>query len=193
MSEKKIESDIRGMVQAFAKGDVKKALSFFAEDAVWVAPEGTFKGKEELKRYMTWAVQGTSDRKFGDAGIGMMVKENKVVWEHVEEGGTSEGMKWEVPVICMYEFGDEKIQQHRAVYDRLSIAKQVVKGTVAKKGGGRSREALGTGIALVFFARYSGNWTARASSQYYFKKAPLRNERSGDILQSERHLWFLSF
>ncbi len=57
-----------------------------------------------------------------------MVKGNKVVYEHVEEGVTSDGGEWEIPVICVYEFNGEKIQHHRAVYDRLPIAKQAAKG-----------------------------------------------------------------
>jgi hypothetical protein len=32
---------------------VEKALSFVAEDAVWMAVEGTFKGKKEWKHYLT--------------------------------------------------------------------------------------------------------------------------------------------
>jgi ketosteroid isomerase-like protein len=132
MSEKNTESLVRGMVEAYGKREVEKTLSFLAEDAVWVAPEGTFKGKEEIKRYMTWGAQRTPSIKFRDAGIGFMVKGNKVVYEHVEEGVTS-GEKWEIPVMCVYEFSGEKIQQHRAFYDRLSIAKQAAKGPVGKR------------------------------------------------------------
>ena len=40
MSEKKVESIIRDMFDAFARRDVEKTLSYFTEDAVWVAPEG---------------------------------------------------------------------------------------------------------------------------------------------------------
>ena len=111
MAEKKIESLIRGFVDAFAKGDVETALSFFTEDAVWGAPEGTFKGKEEMKRYITWSIQVTPDKKFRDAGIGIMVKGNNAVWEYVIEGVTLEGMKFEVLGICVYELSDEKIQK----------------------------------------------------------------------------------
>ena len=132
MSEKKIEGIIRGMVEALVKGDAEKALSFFTEDAVWVGNEGAFKGKEELKRYITWMVQGTQDMKFTDAGIGIMVKGNKAVWEYILEG-TIEGTRFGVPGVCVYEFSDEKIQQHRAFSDRLSIGKQVTKGWFAEK------------------------------------------------------------
>ncbi len=133
MSEKKIESLIRGFVDAFAERDVEKTFSFLAEDAVWVAPEGTFKGKEEIKRLLIWSVQSAPEMKFRDTGIGIMVKGNKAVYEYVTEAVTSEGVKFETLGICVYEFKDEKIQQHRALYDRLSVGKQAAKGWFAKR------------------------------------------------------------
>lgn len=132
MSEEKIESVLRGWREALEKKDVKKALSFIAEDAVWFAVEGTFKGKEEWKRYLNWmATQG--DGKFKDAGIGVMVKGNKAVSQYTFEGKTHDGMKFEVPGVCLFEFKNEKIQQHYTVLDRLLLAKQAAKGTVAKR------------------------------------------------------------
>ena len=132
MSEKKIESLMRDYIEAVVKKDVEKALSLFAEDAVYVTPEGTFKGKKELKRYLTWSAQSVPDLTVRDAGIEIVVKGNKGVYEHVLKG-TIEGMKYEALAICVYEFSDEKIQRLRSVYDRLSIGKQVVKGWFAKR------------------------------------------------------------
>jgi len=131
MSEEKLESIMRDFVQAAEKKDVEKALSFLAEDAVYVTPEGTFKGKEELKRYLTWLAQVSPETTIRDAGIGIMVKGNKAVFEHLIEG-TYEGMKYQVPTLCVYEFSDDKIQNLRTVQDRLSIVKQVAKGWFAR-------------------------------------------------------------
>jgi len=147
MSEKKIESVIRGWREAIEKRDVEKALSFVAEDAVWVAPEGTFRGKEEWKRYLTWMAKVTPEIKLKDAGIGIMPKGNKAVSQYTLEAKTLDGMKYEVPGICIYELKNEKIQQHSTVLDRLLVAKQVAKGTVTKRLVGSS-EAYGRGIAL---------------------------------------------
>ncbi len=134
MSEKKLGNIIRDFLDTyFVKRDVEKALSFFAEDAVWVANEGTFKGKEELRRYMIWGIQETPIRKFRDAGVGIIVKGNNVVYEHIEESVMLDGSKWEVPVVCVYEFSGEKIQQHRTYYDRLSVVRQVAKGLIAER------------------------------------------------------------
>jgi len=134
MSEKKIESIIRDFDEAYVKGDVEKTLSFLAEDAVWVAPEGTFKGKEEIKRLLTWSAQIVPEKKMRYAGIGIMVKGNKAVCEYVSEAATPDGRKWqEIQGICVYEFNGEKIQQHRAFLDRLAVLKQMAKGWLEKK------------------------------------------------------------
>jgi len=133
MSEEKIESIIRNWREAVEKADVEKALSFVAEDAVWFNNEGTFKGKEEWKRYLKWLAKSSTELKFKDAGVGVMTKGNKAVSQFNIEAKTPEGMKYEVPGVCLYEFKNEKIQQHWSISDRLSAAKQAAKGTFAKR------------------------------------------------------------
>jgi ketosteroid isomerase-like protein len=133
MSEERIESIIRGWRGALEKKDMEKALSFIAEDAVWNTNEGVFRGKVEWKRYLTWMTSTVLDAKFKDAGIGVMVKGNKAVSQYTLEGKTTDGMKFEVPGVCTYEFKNEKIQQHTTIGDRLLLAKQAAKGTVAKR------------------------------------------------------------
>jgi len=133
MSEERLESFVRGFAEAFAQGDVQKTLSFLTEDAVWVAPEGTFKGKEEITRFVTWAAQTSPQKKFRDAGIGITVSGNRAVHEHILEEVTSQGMRFETRAICVYEFIDGKIQKHRALYDRLSVGDQVASGWIEKQ------------------------------------------------------------
>jgi hypothetical protein len=62
-----------------------------------------------------------------------MIKGNKAVSQYTLEGKTTDGMKFEVPSVCLYEFNNEKIQQHTTIFDRLLLAKQAAKGTVAKR------------------------------------------------------------
>jgi ketosteroid isomerase-like protein len=138
MSQKRIEGIVNDFGEAFVKRDVEKMLSFFAEDAVWVSSVGTFKGKEELRRVLTWDTQISPTVKSRHSGIGIMVKENKAVVEDISEG-EYEGKKYEVPAITVFEFSDDKIQHIRLFYDKLSIIKQVtmqytgVTGWFAKK------------------------------------------------------------
>ena len=133
MSEETIESVLRAWGAALETKDVEKALSLVADDAVWMNDEGTFKGKEEWKRYLTWLSKGIAEGKFKDTGIGVMVKGNKAVWQYTLEGKTLDGMKFEVPGVCLYEFKNEKIFQHTTIGDRLSLAKQVAKGAIQKR------------------------------------------------------------
>ena len=139
MYEEKLVSIVRDFAEAYAKRDVEKMLSFLTEDVVWVALEGTFKGNKEVKRYLTWEAQITTQRntqrrtRARDAGIGIMVKGNKAAYEWVIEVSTSDGRRlYEVSGISVYEFNGEKIQKHGMYYDRLSTAKQMAKGWFEK-------------------------------------------------------------
>ena len=131
MTEEKIASIMREFVGTLAKGDVEKGLSCFAEDATWVCPMGTFQGKDELRRYLTWMAQSMQDQTVTESGLGIMVQGNKAFFEHIL-GGTMEGMRVEALAMCAYEFSDEKIQQIRTVFDRLSMAQQAAKGWFPK-------------------------------------------------------------
>jgi len=127
-----IESKIRDYVDAFNKKDLDRALSFFADDATWSAPEGTFKGKEEINKYMTWVLESLHDETLSDDGIGIIVQGDKAVYQHTLEG-TIEGNKYKVPSICIYEFSGEKCKNHWSLLDRITIAKQTVTGPIARK------------------------------------------------------------
>ena len=124
MSETKIKSIVRAFWDAFDARDVEKMLTFFAEDAVWVSPVGTFKGKEGLRHVLTWDTQIMPTSKSRSSGIGIMVKGNKAVSEGISEGDY-EGKKFEEPGITVFEFSNDKIQHIRLFYNKLSMVKQV--------------------------------------------------------------------
>ena len=133
MSEEKIVSVIRDFAEAYVNRDVEKMLSFLTDDVVRISPEGTFKGKDEVKHYLTWDAQTTPEIKLREAGFGIIVKGNKAAWEWVYEGFTHDGRSWrEILGITTYEFNGEKIQRYSEYYDRLSMAKQVAKGRFEK-------------------------------------------------------------
>lgn len=132
MAEAKIESIMRDYIKALSDKDIDKALSFCAEDAMWITPLGTFKGKEELRHYLTWMAQSMPDLSITETGIGIIAKGSKAFYEHIFSG-TLQGMKWEVLAMCAYEFSGDKIQDLRTVFDRLSLANQVAQGWMAKK------------------------------------------------------------
>lgn len=132
MTDEKIESIMRDLIKTLETGDVEKALSFFAEDGVWVTPNGTFKGKEELRRYLTYSAQSMRDVTITETGNKIIVQGDKAFYEHVI-AATIEGNRAEGLAMCAYEFTNDKVQEVRTVYDRLLMAKQAAKGWLAKK------------------------------------------------------------
>ena len=131
MSDEQIKAAIRGFIKSMIDGDVTKSLSFLAQDVVWVAPQGTFKGSAEVQKYLTWMKQVAKDYKITENGIGILVQGNNAAIEH-NIAATTNNMKWEIPALCVYEFKDDKIQNIRSFYDRLAQASQVVKGVIPK-------------------------------------------------------------
>jgi len=131
MSDEKIAGIMRSLSSSLEKKDLETALSFFTEDATWVTPDGTFKGKENIRRYLKWEFDTVQDEKVTESGNGIIVQGNKSFYEHVITS-TVEGKKNEFLAMCAYEFSDDKIKHVRTVYDRLSVAKQLAKGWLAR-------------------------------------------------------------
>ena len=131
MAEEKIPSIMREFVKTMSDGDAEKTLAYFAEDAVWVNPDGTFRGKNELRHYLAWMYGQMKDTKVKECGNGIIAQGNKAFFEH-EISGTTEGKKVTILAICAYEFEGDKIKNVRTTFDRLSMAQQAVKGWLPK-------------------------------------------------------------
>lgn len=131
MSVEEIKNTMREFRKALQDRDMEKILSLFTDDGEWIAPEGTFKGKDQIKRYVTWNKQTISDLKITETGMKIVAEGDVGVYEHALSGAV-EGAKWETLGLCVYEFAGDKIKSIRSVYDRLAIAKQVSKGIMAK-------------------------------------------------------------
>jgi ketosteroid isomerase-like protein len=98
-------------VEAVVKKDLEKALSCFEDDAVCETAEGTFKGKSEIRRYLTWfANSKITNFKVTDAGIGLLIKGNTAIYESDQEG-IYEGAYCKTRTVSIYEFKGEKIQR----------------------------------------------------------------------------------
>jgi len=132
MSEKEIEGIVMDLVYSLEKKDTEKSVSFFTDDAVWYTPQGTFRGKNEIKKYITWMTNVLEDLKFTIDGVGILVQGNKGVHQSIYEG-KFKGIKVKAANVCTYEFSGDKIKNHWTINDRLSIAKQSATGPIAKK------------------------------------------------------------
>lgn len=127
MTEEQMRNTMREVVRALTSRDIEKMLSYLADDASWTAPEGSFKGKAELRKYATWLIQTIPDLSAVESGIKTMAQGNIGIYEHIFSG-TYKGRRWQTLSICIYEFSGDKIQSIRTVQDRLSMARQVAAG-----------------------------------------------------------------
>lgn len=131
MTDQQIKDAIRSFLKLSTAGDVKSALSLFTEDAVWESPHGTFKGTAQIEKILTWMSKVNKESKATENGIGIITQGDIGVIEH-KLSAIYNGMKWESPTVCIYEFKNGKIANVRAFYDVLSQAQQAAKGMFAK-------------------------------------------------------------
>lgn len=128
----RIKSIIRNILEAFNKKDLVGLLSFFADDATYVRSEGTFRGKEEIKRYYTWTFSNYSEITLTDKVI--IVEGDKAVLEWAMEGTSVRGggKKLQLQGLDLFEFKNGKVEQVHIYQDRLLIAKQLASGWFEK-------------------------------------------------------------
>jgi len=127
LTDQQIKDAIRGFLKSWTAGDVKNALSFFTEDALFTTPLGAFKGKAQIEKYVTWVLNMTKNYKMTETGIGIVTRGDTGVIEY-SLSGISRGMKWEIPGMCIYEFENGKIANMRGIYNILSRSQQTTKG-----------------------------------------------------------------
>jgi ketosteroid isomerase-like protein len=123
------------MHEALNKGDVEKAVSFVADDAVAITPDGIFKGKAENKRIFERMFKQAAEYKVSDLKLtetGIYAEGNVVTHEYSMEGTTKQG-KMSVPSVAVAEIKNGKVQRVRMYYDRLALAKQMASGVVATR------------------------------------------------------------
>lgn len=122
-----LKDRVREFLEAFGSRDVEATLSFFADDATWITPAGTFHGTAELRRYVEAETEMVPWVNITEAGMGIVGEGDRVAIEHEIEGPVQgKTCKW--LAICSYEFEDDKIKRLNTVYDRLSILQDAADG-----------------------------------------------------------------
>jgi steroid delta-isomerase-like uncharacterized protein len=123
---------IKNIIEALNKKDLTRFLSFFADDAVFNRPEGTFRGKDEIKRFYTWQSSIYSELTFTEKDF--IVEGNKAVLEVAVEGTSarSGNKKQRTQALALFEFRNGKIQRVNDYYNRLLIAQQLANGWLEK-------------------------------------------------------------
>ena len=123
---------INGFLRAVMEGDAAQAVLFLTDDATWATPHGTFKGTSEIRRYLAWVGRIATDLRIVNTGIGILERGKTCVIEHNLSGITN-GLNWEIPAVCIYQFGDRKVKNIRTFFDRLSLYRQAPGGVLARK------------------------------------------------------------
>ena len=141
-----LESIIHNILEAVNKKDLTRMISFFADDATFIRPEGIFRGKEEIKRYYTWSFSNYSELTLTERGF--VVEGNKAVLEFVSEGTSARGggKRQQLPGVAVFDFRNGKVQQVHDYYDRLLIAQQLANGWLEKKIVNAVANRMGKGL-----------------------------------------------
>jgi limonene-1,2-epoxide hydrolase len=126
MSDENMAGVMRSFVQAMAAGDSAKAVSYVTDDAVYITPMGTFRGKTAIRGSIEGMARNMQNMAVKECGNGIIAQGNKAFFEHMLSG-TFQGNNFEFLAMCAYEFDGDKIKNMRSTYDRLTVAQQSVK------------------------------------------------------------------
>lgn len=118
---------------AINKQDLEKAISFFTDDASFIVmPGGTCSSKDEIRKYFEKMLKAYEKIIFKDIHppvvSGEMATHEFMV--NVKLEGGPEGT---LPAVVVAEFRNGRVTQIRWYLDKLEAAKQLAKGTVAKR------------------------------------------------------------
>jgi len=123
------ESGLAGRIEeyrdAYQARDLDRILALFTDDAeVTVAP-GTFRGKDEIRKLFDWDARLSPTASVRDAGVGVVVSGQTVVWERVVSL-SYESIPYEEAATTVVEFDDAgKIRRLRSYYDKLALMDQI--------------------------------------------------------------------
>jgi ketosteroid isomerase-like protein len=108
--------------------DVERMLALFADDAEATMAPGTFRGKAAIRKLFEWEVRLSPVATSKDAGLGMVVVGQSVVWErHVSE--TAGGVPYTTDAVTILGFDDSGlIRRYRSYYDKLAVMEQIASG-----------------------------------------------------------------
>jgi ketosteroid isomerase-like protein len=124
-TEERIREILEEYRAAYERRDRAALLDFFADDAVMTLAPGTFRGSDGVGRVLDWDLRITPTVQMRPLGIGLLVQDNVAVREVVFEA-TFEGIRYEYPMLAVFEFDDDgKIRAYRAYYDKLGIEQSI--------------------------------------------------------------------
>lgn len=127
---RKILSDLHA---ALNNRDLDRAMSLFADDASWIVmPGGTCYSKDEIRKYFEKTMKAYEKFNLRDIHP-PVVSGEMATHEFMFDLRLKDGREGSVPSVVVGEFRNGRITQIRNYVDKLEAAKQMAKGTVAKR------------------------------------------------------------
>lgn len=127
---RRILSDLHA---ALNNRDLDKAMSLFAEDATLIVmPGGNCYTKEEIRRYFE-KLRKTYEKFFLRDIHPPVVSGDMATHEFMIDVKLKDGPEGAAPSVVVAEFRNGQITQIRQYVDKLEAAKQLAKGTLAKR------------------------------------------------------------
>jgi limonene-1,2-epoxide hydrolase len=122
--DQQVREAVRAFHQAFQDRDVEAMVAAYALEGQVTAAPGTFRGHEEVRTIVQWAVDTSPVATLRDTG-GTVVHGRTAIWEGeiTERYGD---IDYTYPIVEVYEFDDDlKIARKHNYYDKLAILRQI--------------------------------------------------------------------
>ena len=105
--DEKIKAIIENYISSFEEKNVEEVLSYFTDDASWIAPQFKLKGKNEIEEYIFWLFNNIEDINFIHDGIGIMVNEDKAVCQNIFKAKIGE-TRVRIPTMFIFRLRNNK-------------------------------------------------------------------------------------
>lgn len=113
---------------AYLARDVPAMLALFSGDAEVVVAPGTFRGKEQVGRFLRWDAELSPTVSIEDVGVGVCVAGPVVVWERIIHL-SYEDIPYHEDAATILEFDEAGlIHRYRSYYDKLAVIAQIASG-----------------------------------------------------------------
>ncbi len=122
--DEKIKTIIKNYISSFEEKNVEKILSYFTEDASWIAPQYKIKGKNEIEGYILWLFENIDDLNFIHDGIGIIVNEDKAVCQNIFKAKVGE-VKVKIPTMFIFKLRNNKFSNQWIINNWFEITKNI--------------------------------------------------------------------
>ena len=127
-----IAEQLRDALQA---RDLDRTMALFADDAVFTAPEGTYRGLARIRDYHAAVFGMTAQLRLEDTGVGMVPFDGGWVHQHVQTAQFRPDTTVRIPTVAIHRINAEgKLVRVDVSYDNWGVLQQFVTGLPGVRG-----------------------------------------------------------